>query len=61
VPNPAGGEPFVLIPVNSLNEFDVDGLEIRFHYNRLKTKNPPGCMTGSPASILDIEKTPAGK
>jgi hypothetical protein len=46
----------VLIVGSSLNEFDVDGLEISFHYKPLKRMNPKGCNKGYPAVISDITK-----
>jgi hypothetical protein len=46
----------VLIPNSSLAEFDVEGLEIAFHYRPLKMKNPAGCSMGSPAAFFDITK-----
>jgi hypothetical protein len=55
IPN-AGGDPLILIPATPLNEMDVEGLEIEFHYHPLKRKNPPGCTTGSPAELSDITR-----
>jgi len=61
VPNAKGGDPQILIPHALPAEFDVDSLEILFHYHPLKIKNPPGCMKGSPAGLLDIEINKKGK
>ena len=52
----AGGDPLILIPSTPLNEMDIEGLEIEFHYHPLKRKNPAGCMTGSPAELFDITR-----
>jgi hypothetical protein len=56
ITNHQSGNKIVLLPVNDLGIFDVEGLEITFHYHPLKKMNPPGCKTGSPASLSDIEK-----
>jgi hypothetical protein len=50
------GSTTILLPDNNLAAFDVDGLQIRFHYRPLKKRNPTGCKTGAPALLLDIEK-----
>lgn len=48
---------FVLIPLDTLSpDLDKDGLEIYFNYQPLKRPNPPGCATGNPAKLTDIEK-----
>jgi hypothetical protein len=56
VPDPKGGAPTILIPGTSIGEFDIEGIEISFHYHPLKRKNPDGCMIGFPVSIFDISK-----
>jgi hypothetical protein len=56
VPDPKGGTPIILIPGTSIGEFDIEGMEICFHYHPLKRKNPDGCMTGFPVNIFDISK-----
>lgn len=50
------GNTTILLPDNNLKAYDVEGLQIRFHYRPLKKMNPPGCKTGAPALLLDIEK-----
>jgi hypothetical protein len=42
-----------LIPMTSLDKFDVDGLEISFDYRVLKVHNPKGCH-GIPVQISNI-------
>ena len=52
----SGQEVITLIPKDKLPEqFDKDGLEIRFDYLPLKMHNPAGCNTGFPATISNIK------
>ncbi len=53
VSNP-GADPMILIPYPKLTDFDVDGKEIKFHYQPLKIKNPDGCTKGFPARLSDV-------
>jgi hypothetical protein len=54
ITNSQSGAKTILLPINELGAFDVEGLEITFHFHPLKKMNPPGCKTGSPASLSDI-------
>jgi hypothetical protein len=49
-------ELLTLIPKDKLNEFDVDGLEIKFNYRTLKMPTPAGCKVGIPAELKNISK-----
>lgn len=44
-----------LIPVNPLDKFDVDGLEIVFNYRIVRVHNPKGCHKGIPAQVSNIK------
>ena len=47
----------ILIPREKLpKSFDKNGLKISFHYRRLRTPNPLGCVKGVPADITGITK-----
>ncbi len=53
----SGENPMVLIPKDNLgSQFDVDGLEVLFHYHPLRMPQPQGCATGIPAEITDVAK-----
>lgn len=52
-----GEKELVLIPKDKLsNDFDVNGLELKFNYRPLKMPQPPGCNVGIPAALMDISK-----
>lgn len=46
----------ILIPVSSINEFDIDNLKIKFTYRILKIHSKKGCGPGIPIQIKIIEK-----
>jgi len=44
-----------LIPMTSLEKFDIDNLKISFNYRILRVHNPKGCKQGIPAQISNIK------
>ena len=44
-----------LIPMTSLEKFDVNNLKISFSYRILRVHNPKGCKQGIPAQIFDVK------
>jgi len=47
----------ILIPRDELPAgLDVNGLEVSFNYRSLRMPQPPGCNTGIPAEITDLER-----
>lgn len=56
VEKPGKKDSSIFIPRLPLNEFDVNGLQIRFQYKILKMPNPKGCLRGTPVELTSVSK-----